>query len=1585
MYKSFCFFAFPSYFYNNEGLIRLNQSIMIKQKHIFLSLFLLSFSILFAQRPMEKLDRSVIAQKVSGGYFVNWRITADEYQNAAYKLYRNGTLIHETSVTEASNFMDANGTTSSVYTVTKVVDGIESEASKPAIMVNYGYIEIPLRNLRSKGLYNYLPNDAITADLDGDGQMEIILKRLNKDYAASNTHYTFFEAYKLDGTFLWAIDVGPNIVDDVNTSIGAFDFDGDGAAEVFIRSSEGTVFGDGKSIPDLEDAMGNPTPDGIINYRYAIVTQYMTEGPEFLSLVDGKTGAELDRVDWIKRGNACDWGDCYGHRCSKYFFGAPYLDGKHPSIFIGRGIYTQIKMQTYDVVNKKLVKKWYWESLSDAAKQQGKWDTRAKSYFGQGYHNYTIADVDGDGRDEINWGSMAIDDDGKPLYSAELYHGDAQHYGDLDPYRPGQEMFACNETKPGTNMRDAKTGEILYRHITASDCGRGVAANITDKYPGAEMWGGGVGASCTSRASMNHFGVSENFAIYWDGDLCQELLDHSGFSTNSGVGYGKIDKFIDYGNIQRLLSTSDYSCNWSKGTPCLQADLVGDWREEAIWWKTDSMALRIYTTPYPTENRIYTLLHDPQYRQAICWQMCEYNQPPHTGFYLGSDFPTPLPPKSTNGKWIFNGSSNELSGSNWEDGSDAVALYAGNAQPQPYQDGKDLLIDTHTDLHSISLSANMAPKSLTIAGSQNFSIAGNGKFTGGMHIDKMGDSTLVMNGIHDFSGKTEVWEGNLWLNGSFTNSPVSIRRHANFGGKAMLGSGIKTEFNSGLFVGGYQKMDTLEVNGNVLISKGARLEVDIPADSTLIKELLIVHGSLQMTDKSVLNIHRLAESMAPGRYLIAKVDSFIGNTEMIKITGATGAATSMKYEAGKLFLVIKGVRSAGSIEWIGDKGSSWDLAKTTNWKNGETEEIFVTNDSVVFNDKAINTTISLTESVSPASITFDSENNFILTGEGSISGTTGLYKTNSGSLTINNRNAFTGKVIVDEGKLITKYAPSATALGGIGANTNSVQYLVLRDSATLSVLTDNEMTDRGLTLEGSGGGYLENTNTLYWNGPITGTKLTKMGPGTLYLGYGNSGLNETVMWGGKIHLNTSAAVVNGIGKNITIYGGTLSTLNSTGAYLNSSNNFTVPVGYTATVIAGARCEYNGKLLGGGTLNWTVDFIRAYINGDWSAFTGKINLNKNGANSTYNDEFIINNLTGFPYATVNVNSGISVVRKGYTAGTVKMGMLTGVDGAILSNINLEVGTNNSNGTYSGIITGTGSVKKFGEGLWIIKGANTYTGGTTLYGGSISLTGTLGTGLLTLENGTSFTLTGSIGGSALVKSGSTYALNGNMAGSLSSSGLVYGRGTVSGSALLTDSSELQPGATGISTMSFGSNLTITDQASIKMQVKPGVTDYCDKLQITGKFSINGGILKLSGLSGNFAEGDSYKLFNAASISGEFNSIDVPYINDTLNWNLSKLYTEGVIYVHRVATGTENLNGNQGIQLLQNPSNGLFRLDMGMVHGEYRAQVFSMDGKQILDQKLEGGQVNQVDIRGAAQGNYLLQMGEGSTQERFKLIVN
>ena len=1556
-----------------------------------LSLAILFFSInLSAQRPMEKLDRSVVAQKVSNGVYVNWRITSDEWYNTYYKLYRDGSLIHTTTTSGASNYLDPNGTTSSKYTVSKVKNGIESTQSAPASVLTQNFLEIPMRDIKKLGKTLYYLNDATAADLDGDGQYEIIIKRMKRDWSASCTDFTYFEAYKLDGTFMWAIDVGPNITMDVEINIAAFDFDGDGKAEVFMRSSDNTVFGldinnqNGTSVGDRDG-------DGFTNYRQAPFNGiggdgFMNAGPEYLSLIDGMTGKELDWVNFIPRGSSEDWGDGYGHRANKFFFGAPYLDGKHPSLFIGRGIYTMTKMQTYDIVNKKLVKKWYWESTSWKYPQQGKYDDSPKNYFGQGYHNYTIADVDGDGCDEINWGSMSIDNDGQPLYSTELGHGDAQHYGDLDPYRKGLEMFACNEDHPGTNMRDAKTGQILYRHISTSDVGRCGAGNITNDLKGAEIWGAGVGLSATDRVEGSSFRVAESNCIYWDGDLLQELCDHTGFSTSTGVGYGQITKFNGYGNVSSLLTANAYSCNYTKGTPCLQADIIGDWREEAIWWRSDSLALRIYTTPVPTTNRIYTLMQDAQYRQAICWQMCGYNQPPHTSFYLGSDFPTPIPAQSTNGKLVWKGTTSvwDAAATNFMDGNDAAGLYAETSSPIPFANGKSVLFDTHATNRIVNITGNLSPEVLTVSGIANYNIGGTGSLTGTMKLDKMGDSTLVMSGMHTYTGTTDVWEGNFWMNGTLSASPIIVRRHANFGGKGTYGNGITTEYNAGIYVGGKEIADTMTVNGDLNLVEGAKLCFDLSGNPDgNDNDLLILNGTLNTQNGAKIVLHQTAGVLSPGSYLLAKITSVTGDVSKMKIEGALGVATNLSYDndTKSLYLVVTGVRDASTIVWTGKTSTYWDLAKTANWSNNDFDDIFVANDIVLFNSGSTNRTVNLVDQLPAANVEVNSNLNYTITGTGELTGPMEFYKTNTGSLTINNRNSYTGKTVVDGGSLIMKYAPSQTNNGGIGLNDTNPANFIVRDSASIQVLTANEQTDRGLTLEGTSGGVLNVSANLYWNGIITGTKLTKTNSGTLFIGNSNTGLNETVLTAGTIKLNTDAAVNYGVGKKITLMGGTVETLNSTYSYLSSYNNFDVPKGYTATVVAGARCEYNGSLSGEGNLNWKCDYIRAFINGNWSAFSGRLNILTNSANSTYEDLFIVNNSNGFPNAIVNLNSGVKMCYKNGTSnnGTnkIKIGMLTGVAGSEVYNAGLEVGASNGNGVFSGTITGSSNVTKVGSGLWILTGTNTNTGTTTISEGTLNVKGSLSTGTVTVSNGGEFDLDGTVGGSVLVSNGGTLDISGTINGLLANSGTLEGTGTIKGNSSLSNNSFTIPGANRIGTLTFEGNVTMSSTANLSVQVA-GNSSNSDKLVVGGSLSCSG-ILDITVYSGTLVPGDVYQIIDAGSISGTFTTVNLPDPGQGIEWDLSELYTAGKIKLIQ-STGIKTAQIQSGV--LKNPTRGIFNIYTDNPTSNLDVTVYNLEGKIVFNKNiLQNAGLFEINLTNQPSGIYLLKV---KTEQEFSNVL-
>ena len=1268
----------------------------------YLIILFLSIADLHAQRTMEILNKGLIATKTSKGIYINWRISSEDWYNTSYNLYRDNVLIYSCGEEDPSNYLDPTGNENSKYSITAIKNGIESEAEFQIIptMTN-NYHEIKLRTITDdqgndiSGQYDYIPNDATIADLDGDGEYEIILKRVLYSWAVDDKYYSYFEAYKLDGTLMWAINVGPNITDDVEMNIAAFDFDGDGKAEVFMRTSEGTIFGDGTEIGDTNN-------DNKTNYRLG--WQYMTQGPEFLSLIDGVTGAELDRVDFIPRGNTTDWGDGTGHRCSKYFFGAPYLDGEKPSLFIGRGIYTRTIMRTYDIVDKKLVFKWEFNS-----------DKYPSEYYGQGFHNYTIADADGDGCDEIIWGSMTINNDGKGLYSTGLGHGDAMHVGDFDPYRKGIEVWTCHENLTGVTLRDAGTGQILIRRYSGRDTGRCMAANVSDDIKGAALGGGPELYSASTRETVQSLsGLTNNFRIYWDGDILEESFDHVSFE-------GAVWK---WGNSNPVFkATGTQTNNGTKATACVQADIFGDWREEFILRSSDNKSLRIYSTPDFTQHRVYTLMHDPQYRQAICWQMCGYNQPPHLGYYLGNDFPNPLPSKSTSGKlvWLGNDSQWNNAVGNFAEGNDTKSLISEDIKPINFIDGKSVLFDTRGKNKNITLSGTLKPELMMVSGSDDYHIAGEGSLSGNMIFDKLGEGTLFLSGVHDYSGKSTIWQGCVDADGIFDKSHFIVRRHAKLGIKGSFGKGIMTEYNSSVHIGGKDKIGKTTINDSLYIADGARLVFDIENSPETENDLLIVTGKLILCPEAVISINK-SQALSPGTYILAHADDISYNINKLKLEGISDQPSVINYdqENKQLQLIIKDTRAATTIYWTGSESSRWDNANTLNWITEGKEDYFIPGDKVYFDENSISKSILISSDIMPGNVEFDSPLNYVISASGAaLSGDMNLVKKNTGTLTINNINSYTGKTIIEGGTLAVRKIGNQSGNGGLGSYTTDPSKLELRNGGILNVTTENELTDIGMTLSGEEGGVINVTKDIYWNGIIKGTKLTKTGSASLMIGSNNPDLQEMVLNEGRIYIYTDASTANGVGKKITLTGGTLETLNAGNTYLGSNLNFHVPEGKTGKVIAGSRFDYTGSLTGGGTLEWVCDFYRAYLRGNWSDFTGTIKVTSNGNNG---DFFFINNSYGFPNSTINLGENINMCHS--ASGSIKIGLLTGDSNSQFYSTDLEIGGNNKNGTYSGAINGDMKINKIGTGTWTYKGTATYTGETTVEEGALIMAGKLG---------------------------------------------------------------------------------------------------------------------------------------------------------------------------------------------------------------------------------------------------------------------
>ena len=589
---------------------------------------------------VEYLDRGICAVNTGSGMLVNWRFLASDPDNVVFKLYRDNTLIYTS--TEKSNgatcFLDKGGSANSAYRVETYNGSMLIGNDTCSIKSSNSYFDIKL-DQPAKGANGgtYSPNDMSVGDVDGDGVYELFVKwdpSNSKDNSQSgNTDNVYIDCYKLNGAKLWRINLGQNIRAGAHyTQFFVADFDLDGKAEMTCKTADGTIDGKGKVIGDASKSYRNSSG-------------YVLSGPEYYTLFDGATGAALDTVDYKPaRGTVNSWGDKYGNRVDRFWGTVAYLDGVHPCVVTGRGYYTRLTATAYKVENKKLKEMWAYDSGNTSSNSNA---------YGDGNHNSMAADVDNDGKQEIITGAAIIDDDGKLYYTTKQGHGDAMHLGDLDPTNPGLELWICHEDKKsgyGVTLIDCDQKKQIFHNNGAGDTGRCCADNVWAGNPGAELWGnkesdGSTPVKDTKGNTINCRRPAINFLSYWDGDLEREILD--GY-TDSPATIAKMTGDAGSTKISTLLSTDGYyTCNTTKGTPCLSADIFGDWREELIVRKADGTGIRIYTTTYDTDYRIQCLMHDPQYRMQVSAQNTAYNQPPHTSFFLGTGYDLPSRPACT--------------------------------------------------------------------------------------------------------------------------------------------------------------------------------------------------------------------------------------------------------------------------------------------------------------------------------------------------------------------------------------------------------------------------------------------------------------------------------------------------------------------------------------------------------------------------------------------------------------------------------------------------------------------------------------------------------------------------------------------------------------------------------------------------------------------------------------------------------------------------------------------------------------------------------------------------------------------------
>lgn len=605
----------------------------------------------------ERLGRGLVCMNDGVNTIISWRLLKSEESNAAFNVYQNGKLITKTPLLNTTFLKVKSLKKDAVYEVHKVVNGQET-GDKDVAYYNVprgekkNYISIPLnvpepRTSPDGRQYGYTANDASVGDVDGDGEYEIILK-WEPTNAHDNSHegYTgnvLIDCYKIPNSFntdkpsfLWRIDLGRNIRAGAHyTQFMVYDLDGDGKSEVVMKTADGTIDGKGNVIGDGE---ANHVFSGEINksirgkqstQRQRVVGRILS-GPEYLTVFSGETGEALKTVDYLPgRGQVSDWGDSYGNRSERYLACVAYLDGIHPSVVMCRGYYTQSYLAAWDWDGKDLKLRWMFDSeYVDRQQPVG-----SKRYTGQGNHNLRVGDVDGDGKDEITYGAMCVDHDGTGLYSTGFGHGDAMHQFAFYPNSKALQIWDVHENKrDGSELRDAKTGEVIFQIPSTDDVGRGMAADIDPTNWGLEMWSASQKGyyDVKGKHHPTEAWIPQNSAVWWDGDLLRELLDKESVQKFDWKK-GRCDMMIDF---------KAAGCAFNNGTkqnPCLSADLFGDWREEVVVRTRDNKELRIYTTTIPTNHRFPSFMEDIPYRLSVATENVAYNQPPEPGFYFGAD------------------------------------------------------------------------------------------------------------------------------------------------------------------------------------------------------------------------------------------------------------------------------------------------------------------------------------------------------------------------------------------------------------------------------------------------------------------------------------------------------------------------------------------------------------------------------------------------------------------------------------------------------------------------------------------------------------------------------------------------------------------------------------------------------------------------------------------------------------------------------------------------------------------------------------------------------------------------------------
>lgn len=1515
---------------------------------------LLLFAIVFvasigmnAQRIVQKAGRGVVAidrtnnsQTRFGtpGKLISWRKLAQEPEGTLYNVYqRSGSTGSWTKVAsnlKKTNYVPSSLTNNHQFAVTAVINGVESEMSEP-----YTYHTPVWPNAWFKFDFDntvisrndYRTKYCWPMDLNGNGEIDAVLvDRLfagaggsddaESDATVNLTTSHKIQAYLLDGTLLWTVDMGPNIniCGGQNDMVVAYDINCDGKCEVIIKSSDGTRFWDKANNTWGKYAKGNASGDtdndGIIDYS----SQSTKLPPFYVSVIDGQTGAEIDCSE-LNYSQVHDGSDTYTRngRAKYMSFGYAVLEG-HFSICYVDGIHPALVMECLDRDTNKThhnyVFSWEYDWNNGKATNwhhSSTWSRNDKNPWPAEFHQLRVADVDGDGFDEMCQGGYAVNPVKGTFHSPGIGHGDRWILSDINPDRPGMECFAIQQSALlGQVLYDPATGEKIKEWYLPSvyDVGRGACMDIDPNHKGYEIYSftddyiydcNGTSTGET-RSQWNIKTMFEG--VWWNADLLREEI-----SSPGGSGYGTNMMITTVRGKERQIEFSQESSWGSHGgtgtRPAFMGDVVGDWREEvilAVQNDESSTGLVGYTTNLPTDYSIYWLQQDPHYRGDCTTR--GYYQHPNTSFYLGAEMPTPpLPPVMQTDL--------RYKGGGWNGGFTTFD----QKQNMAFSDGKSVIFDVSGDnTAAIDIPEGVKPSAFYIMNPLKHEYTFNGNIESGA-IYKSMSGTSTINGDITSTDSLIISEGILVINGT-VSAPLSLKAKGTLAGTSTINNTIK--FEGGLNYEGCRLLPgtkenpfgTITFNKDLTLSGGVFVDIDLQTTETAQSDCINVNGNLTFSKTNTLSFNMAEEAPLPGRYvLMTCTGTLTADIEAVNVRGLVGLNYSLEVDNNQLVLVIRDTREAMTgVMWTGAENNKWDYQSDNFVVNNETTA-FVANDEVVFGDDAQQFTVNLTDMMVTNGIHFTNESKkYTFNGEGGFSGPGSLVKDGAGAVVLNStKSDYTGATIINGGSVTVTNLDNAGTASCLGAGSK-----IQIGKGTLTVNHTNASTNRSIQLTDTATINIPNGFATFQSAITGNGVLVKKGNGQININYG--GTNNyagTILTAGTLSQGAWNATIGKAGSPILVNGNATINVfnnNSTSAVPTLNNAIEVTKGKTLTINGGQRCKVQGSLKGEGTVKISFPYVRGDFSTSLTNFEGVLNPTSG--------QFRLTSAMNFSKGTFKPEAGVYVAGVQSQSGTEssmthKIGALTSTaTDCQLSTGIWNVGYLNTNTTYAGIIGGNGTLNKYGDGTLTMTGAS--SGTFNVYAGVLSLENTSAattTGLVTVNSG-----------GKVVGTGKTASITVNKGGTVGA-----GKNT------------------GITT----GTLTLTGNLSVKtggqISVRGRSTKTTDKFVVGGNVSLTSPVFDMSRLSGEWTADTDYQIFECngkITLTGTPSFVPEEPIPGYM-WDYSLLTSDGILrIVENPASGIDGINADRQKDVIYDLSGR--RVEQINGHG-----IYIVNGKKVL----------------------------------------